>query len=58
MGLKIDELYTHQMAPWREMHEKFKIEKMTPILKAEECTIQLFEEVEATIVNKKIKIYI
>ena len=58
MGLKIDEFYTHQMAPWREIHEELKNEKMTPILKAEECTIQLFEEVEATIVNKKIKINI
>ena len=27
----------------------------TPIPKAEECTIQLFKEMEATIVNKKIK---
>ena len=37
------------------MHEELKNEKMTPILKVEECTIQLFEEVEATIVNKKIE---
>ena len=44
-----------EMATWGKMHEEFKNEKMTSILKAEECTIQLFEEVEATIVNKKIE---
>ena len=41
------------MAPWGEMHEDLKIEKVTPIPKVEECTIQLFKEMEATIVNKK-----
>ena len=43
------------MDPWGEKHEN---EKMTPISKAEECTIQLFKEMEATIVSKKIKIEI
>ena len=28
-----------EMAPWGEMHEESKNEKMTPIPKAEECTI-------------------
>ena len=41
------------MASWGEMHEELKNEKMTPIPKTEECTMQLFEEVEATNVNKK-----
>ena len=40
------------MVPWGETHEELKNEKMTPIPKAEECTIQLFKEMEATIVNK------
>ena len=44
-----------EMAPWRKMHEELKNEKMTPIPKTEECTIQLFKEMEATIVNKKKK---
>ena len=44
-----------EMATWGEMHEELKNEKMAPILKAEECTIQFFKEVEATIVNKKIE---
>ena len=35
------------------MHEKLKNEKTTPIPKTEECTIKLFKEIEATIVNKK-----
>ena len=38
------------------MHEEFKNKKMTPIPKAEECTIKLFKETEATIVKIKIKI--
>ena len=42
-----------EMAPWGEMHEELKNEKMIPIPKAEECTIKLFKEIEATIVNKK-----
>ena len=42
-----------EMAPWGEMHEELKNEKMTPIPKAEECTFQLLKEMEATIVNKK-----
>ena len=37
------------------MNEKLKNEKMTPILKAEDCIIQMFKEMEATIVNKTIK---
>ena len=41
------------MAPWGETHEELKNEKMTPIPKVEECTIQLFKEMKATIVNKK-----
>ena len=36
------------------MHEELKNEKTTPIPKTEESTIQLFKEMEATIVNKKI----
>ena len=44
-----------KMAPWGETHEELKNEKITPISKTEEYTMQLFEEVEATIVNKKIK---
>ena len=42
------------MAPWDEIHEELKNEKITPISKTKECTMELFEEVEATIVNKKI----
>ena len=42
-----------EMAPWGKMHEELRNEKMTPIPKAEECTMQLFKEMEATIVNKK-----
>ena len=45
-----------EMAPWGEMHEELKIEKVTLITKVEECTIKLFKEMEATIVNKKKKI--
>ena len=44
-----------EMALWGEMHEELKIEKMTPIPKVEGCTMQLFKEKKATIVNKKIK---
>ena len=46
-----------KMAPWGEMHEELKNEKMIPIPKEEECTIKLFKEMEATIV-KYIYIYI
>ena len=42
-----------EMAPWGETHEELKNEKITLISKTEECTMQLFEEVEATIMNKK-----
>ena len=42
-----------KMAPSSEMREGLKNEKMTPILQAGKCTIQLFKEMEATIVNKK-----
>ena len=45
-----------EMVPWGKMHEGLKNEKMTPIPKTEECTMQLFEEVEATIVKKKKKL--
>ena len=44
-----------ETTPWGEMHEELKNEKTTTIPKIEECTIQLFKEMEATIVNKKIK---
>ena len=44
-----------EMAPWGEIHEELKIEKVTLIPKAEECTIKLFKEMEATIVNQKKK---
>ena len=43
------------MASWGEMHEEFKIARVTPMSKLEECIIQLSKEMEATIVNKKIK---
>ena len=43
------------MAPWGEMHEELKKDKMTHIPKTEECTIKLFKKMESTIVNKKIK---
>ena len=46
---------TPEMAPWGEIHEELKNEKITPISKIEECTMQLYVEVEATIVNKKIE---
>ena len=44
-----------KMAPSSEMHEELTNKKMTPILKVGKCTIQLFKEMEASIVNKKIK---
>ena len=37
------------------MHKKLKNEKTTPIPKTKEFTMQLFKEMEATIVNKKVK---
>ena len=40
-----------EMAPWGEMYEEFKIEKVTPMSKVEECIVQLSKEMEATIVN-------
>ena len=43
------------MAPWGDMHEELKIEEVTPMSKVEECIVQLCKEMEATIVNKKIK---
>ena len=42
------------MAPWGEMQEELKNEKMTHIPKAKECAIQLFLEMEATVVIKNI----
>ena len=45
-----------EKASWGEMHEELKNEKTNPIPKIEECTINLFKEMEATIVNKKIMI--
>ena len=42
-----------KMAPWGEMYEEFKIEKITPISKVEEAIIQLNKEMEATIVSQK-----
>ena len=44
------------MTPWGEMHEEFKIARVTPMSKLEECIVQLSKEMEATIVNKKNKI--
>ena len=41
-----------EMAPLGEMHEELKNEKTAHIPKTEECTIQLFKEMEDTIVNK------
>ena len=46
---------TPEMGPWGEIHEELKNEKITRISKTEECTMQLYEEVEATIMNKKIE---
>ena len=42
-----------KMDPWDEMHEELKNEKMIPIPKVEECTMKLFDEMEATILNEK-----
>ena len=44
-----------EMAPWGEKLEELKIEKVTPMSKVQECIVQLCKEMEATIVNKKIK---
>ena len=44
-----------EIAPWDEMYEDFEIVKVTPMSKVEECIVQLCKEMEATIVNKKIK---
>ena len=44
-----------EMAPWGDMHEELKIEEVTPMSKVEECIVPLCKEMEATIVNKKIK---
>ena len=44
-----------EMAPWGEMYEYFNIVKVTPMSKVEDYIIQLNKEIEATIVNKKIK---
>ena len=44
-----------KMTPWGEMHEEFKIVRVTPMSKLEECIVQLSKELEATIVNKKNK---
>ena len=44
-----------EMTPWGEMHEEFKITRVTPMSKLEECIVQLSKEMEATIVNKKKK---
>ena len=41
------------MAPWGEMHKEFKIARVSPISKLEECIVHLSKEMEATIVNKK-----
>ena len=47
-----------EMTPWGEMHEEFKIARVTPMSKLEECIVQLSKEMEATIVNKKKKLKI
>ena len=44
-----------EMAPWGEMHEEFKIARVTLMSKLEECIVQLSKETETTIVNKKKK---
>ena len=44
-----------EMAPWGEMYKDLDIVKVTPMSKVEECIVQLCKEMEATIVNKKIK---
>ena len=47
-----------KMAPWGKMYEDFDIAKVTPMSKVEEYIIQLNKKIEATIMNKKIKIEI
>ena len=42
-----------EMAPWGDMHEELKNEKMTPIFKVDECIFQLHKEMEATIMKQK-----
>ena len=44
-----------EIAPWGDKHEELKIEEVTPMSKVEEGIIQLCKEIEATIVNIKIK---
>ena len=44
-----------EIAPSGEMHKELKNEKTTPIPKTKECNMQLFKEMEDTIVNKKVK---
>ena len=42
------------MAPWEEMHEELKNEKMTPTFKVDEYIIHLNNELRGIIVKKKI----
>ena len=44
-----------EMAPWGDMHEELKIEKVTPMSKVEEYIIQPNKEMKATIVTHKEK---
>ena len=44
-----------EMTLWGEMHERLKIEKMTPTSKVDEYIIQLNNEMKGTFVKKKIK---
>ena len=44
-----------KMAPWVDMHEELKIEKVTPMSKVEEYIIQPNKEMKATIVTHKEK---
>ena len=42
-----------EMAPWGDMHEELKNEKMTPIFKVDKCIFRLHKEMEATIMKQK-----
>ena len=42
-----------EMAPWGDIHEELKIEKVIPMSKVEECIFKLNKEMEATTVKQK-----
>ena len=54
--IKVEVIETiSKMATWGDMHEELNMEEVTPMSKVEECIVQLCKEMEATIVNKKLK---